>query len=65
MELVDKVCDSFDDYVQGTSKKTKEPLIIRLTTPQGNMNPDFGLIDVVPDEELNTKLKFHVSDNFD
>ncbi|TRY68240.1 hypothetical protein TCAL_05092 [Tigriopus californicus] len=59
MELVDTVCNAFEDYIQGTSKETKEPLIIRLTTPQGNMNPDFGLVDVVPDEELNTKLKFH------
>eukprot|EP00095_Tigriopus_kingsejongensis_P009227 maker-scaffold851_size88925-snap-gene-0.21 protein:Tk09227 transcript:maker-scaffold851_size88925-snap-gene-0.21-mRNA-1 annotation:"canopy homolog 2 precursor" len=69
MELVDSVCDGFEDYAQGTDKATGEPLIIRLTTPQGNMNPNFGLVDIVPDEELNTKLKFHcqsiVEDNED
>ncbi len=30
-------------------------------TPQGNMNPLFSEVDIVPDEDLNTKLKFHVS----
>lgn len=30
-------------------------------TPQGNMNPKFNEVEIVPDEDLNTKLKFHVS----
>jgi len=29
-------------------------------TPQGNMNPRFSEVDIVPDDDLNTKLKFHV-----
>ena len=61
MELVDKVCDNFDDYAQGTWKSNGKPAVIRLTTHTGNMNPDFGKVDIVPDEELNTKLKFFVS----
>jgi hypothetical protein len=32
-------------------------------THQGNMNPKFGEVDIVPDDDLNTKLKFHVSFN--
>ena len=60
MELVDKVCDAFDDYAQAKEKSDGAPTIIRLTTPQGNMNPRFGEVDIVPDEDLNTKLKFHV-----
>ena len=46
---------------QAKDKKTSKPTIIRLTTPQGNMNPKFHEVDLVPDADLNTKLKFHVS----
>jgi len=28
------------------------------------MNPEFGNVDIVPDEDLNTKLKFHVTQIF-
>ena len=33
-------------------------------THDGGMNPDFGLVDIVPDEDLNTRLKFYVSPSF-
>ena len=33
-------------------------------THDGGMNPDFGLVDIVPDEDLNTRLKFYVSPCF-
>jgi hypothetical protein len=45
---------------QAKEKKTGKPTIIRLMTPQGNMNPRFSEVDIVPDDDLNTKLKFHV-----
>ena len=61
MDLSDKVCENFDDYAQATWKSDGTPTIFRLTTPMGNMNPDFNKVDIVPDDELNTKLKFHVS----
>ena len=32
-----------------------------MTTPEGNMNPKFTEVDIEPDEDLNTKLKFFVS----
>ncbi len=64
MEVVDQVCDGFDDYAQAKEKSTGKPTIIRLTTPEGNMNPRFSEVDLVPDDDLNTKLKFHVSTNY-
>ena len=61
MELTENICKNFEDYAQAKEKKTGKPTIIRLTTPDGNMNPLFGSVDIVPDENLNTRLKFHVS----
>ena len=93
MELVDKICANFEDYVQvcdrpgdaerisayvsylcsplllsyvyfcnlqGKWKSDGSPTVIRLTTPEGNMNPRFGEVELVPDDDLNTKLKFYV-----
>ena len=37
-------------------------LMFRITTPEGNMNPQMGEVDIVPDDDLNTRLKFYVSD---
>merc|ERR1712183_634498 len=62
MHLLDpseKICDNFEDYAQAKFKSTGKPTVIRLTTPEGNMNPDFPKVEVVPDDDLNTKLKFH------
>ena len=30
-------------------------------THQGNMNPRMSEVDIVPDDDLNTRLKFYVS----
>jgi len=59
LELTENICKNFEDYAQAKNKKTGKPTIIRITTPDGNMNPDFGKVDIVPDEDLNTRLKFH------
>ena len=61
MELTDKVCDNFDDYAQAKWKDSGKPTLIRLMTPTGNMNPDMSKVDMVPDDDLNKNLKFHVS----
>nr|ADD38042.1 Protein canopy-1 [Lepeophtheirus salmonis] len=59
-DIVESICSHFEDYVQAQSKADKSPAVIRLTTRTGNgMNPDFGNYDVVPDEDLNTRLKFY------
>ena len=33
----------------------------RLMTIEGNMNPKMSEVDIVPDDDLNTRLKFYVS----
>ena len=37
----------------------------RLMTIEGNMNPKMSEVDIVPDDDLNTRLKFYVSDQTD
>jgi len=59
LELTENICKQFEDYAQAKTKKSGEPTIIRITTPDGNMNPEFGTVDIVPDDNLNTRLKFH------
>jgi hypothetical protein len=34
--------------------------IIRIMSKSGGMNPLFGTVDIVPDEDLNKRLKFYV-----
>jgi len=59
IDLTENICATFEDYAQAKEKRTGKPTIIRITTPDGNMNPMFGSVDIVPDENLNTRLKFH------
>jgi len=58
-EVVDNVCKGFEDYAQAKKKSNGEPTIIRLMTHEGNMNPEMSQVDIVPDEDLNTRLKFY------
>jgi hypothetical protein len=59
MEIVDSVCKTFEDYAQAKTKSSGKPTIIRITTPEGNMNPRMGEVDMVPDDDLNSRLKFY------
>lgn len=59
MEVVENVCKNFEDYAQAKYKASGKPTIIRITTPEGNMNPKMGEVDMVPDDDLNTRLKFY------
>ena len=34
-------------------------------TIEGNMNPKMSEVDIVPDDDLNTRLKFYVSNKTD
>ena len=62
MEVSETVCkENFEEYAQAKWKKNGKPTIIRLQTHTGNMNPDMGKVDIVPDDDLNKNLKFHVS----
>jgi len=58
MTLTEDLCENFEDYVQAKWKSSGKPTIIRMTTPEGNMNPRFSEVDIEPDEDLNTKLKY-------
>lgn len=58
-DVVDDVCKSFEDYAQAKSKVSGEATIIRLMTHEGNMNPRMSEVDMVPDDDLNTRLKFY------
>merc|ERR1712107_227600 len=59
MDVVDTVCKNFEDYAQAKHKTSGEPTIIRIVTHEGNMNPDMQTVDIVPDDDLNTRLKFY------
>jgi len=60
MEVSETVCkENFEEYAQAKWKKSGKPTIIRLQTHTGNMNPDMGKVDIVPDDDLNKSLKFH------
>jgi len=59
MELVDSVCKNFEDYAQAKMKSSGDPVIIRIVTHEGNMNPLMNEVDMVPDDDLNTRLKFY------
>ena len=61
MHVVETVCKGFEDYAQAKYKSSGEPTIIRIMTHEGNMNPLMSQVDMVPDEDLNTRLKFYVS----
>ena len=61
MHVVETVCKGFEDYAQAKYKSSGEPTIIRLMTHEGNMSPLMSQVDMVPDEDLNTRLKFYVS----
>ena len=62
MEVSETICkENFEEYAQAKWKKSGKPTIIRLQTHTGNMNPDMGKVDIVPDDDLNKSLKFHVS----
>lgn len=58
-DVVDGVCKNFEDYAQAKYKVSGEPTIIRLMTHEGNMNPKMSEVDMVPDDDLNTRLKFY------
>ena len=61
-DLVESICsEQMADYAQARRKDNGEPTIIRIMAHQGGMNPEFGEVDIVPDDDLNTRLQFYVS----
>lgn len=60
--MVDQVCTGpIKDYVVASYKATGQPTLLRLTTPDGNMNSEMSNVDLVPNPEVNEKLPYYVS----
>lgn len=59
-EVLENVCVQFDDYAQAKKKSDQRATIVRITDRNGGMNPRFHEVDIVPDDDLNTRLKFYV-----
>ena len=58
-DLVDTICaEQMADYAQARWKDSKEATIIRIIRHDGGMNPLMAMAEVVPDEQLNTRLWF-------
>ena len=54
---MDQVCSKeLKNYVVGTYKASGRPTLLRITTPDGNMNPEMSNVDIVPNPEVNDKL---------
>ena len=60
-EVMDKVCEGFKEYVLAHYKSTGTPTLLRLTSHDGNMNPEMGNVDITPNPELNDKLSYYVT----
>lgn len=58
-EVLENLCSSMEDYAQAKYKDTGKLTIIKLIGPNGGMNPDISKVDLQPDTELNSKLKFY------
>lgn len=59
-ELIDEICERFDDY--GKAKwKANNTLTIISMIKNGEMNPDISEVNLVQDDDLNRTLKYYVS----
>jgi len=59
-DLVDTICsDQMSDYAQARWKESKEATIIRIIRHDGGMNPLMAMADMVPDDQLNTRLQYY------
>lgn len=63
-ELTENICVEFEEYAQAREKSTGKATIIRIMEKKGGgMNKRFGEVDIIPDDDLNTRLKFYVRRN--
>ncbi|CAG0920320.1 unnamed protein product [Notodromas monacha] len=58
MDLLETVCGSFDDYVEGHYKDTGERAVVKIMI-NGQMNPDFSRVEPKLKDDLNKGLKFY------
>ena len=61
-KVMDQVCSKgIKEYVVANYKASGRPTLLRLTTLDGNMNPEMSDVDIVPNPEVNDKLASYVS----
>ncbi|XP_015123229.1 protein seele [Diachasma alloeum] len=58
-EILDNICDKMDDYVRARYKSNGKLTVMRLMTPEGQMNPDISNVDIIQDGDLNKSLKHY------
>ncbi|XP_031634090.1 protein seele [Contarinia nasturtii] len=56
-ELMENICDKMDDYAKARFKTNGTLTLIKMTTPDGGMNPNMSLVDFIQDGDLNKSLK--------
>lgn len=50
-----------DDYAKARYKSNGRLTVMKLTSPDGGMNPDMSSVDFIQDGDLNKSLKHYVS----
>ncbi|KAG5894787.1 hypothetical protein JTB14_005223 [Gonioctena quinquepunctata] len=58
-ELIEKVCDQMDNYVRAMWKANGTLTLLKMTTDEGTMNPNWTDVDIVQDDDLNKSLKYY------
>lgn len=54
--------DKMDDYAKARYKSNGSMTLMKLTNPDGSMNPEMNSVDFIQDGDLNKSLKHFVSD---
>lgn len=58
---MDQVCSTgIKEYVLASYKASGRPTLLRITTPDGNMNSEMSDVDIVPNPEVNEKVSSYV-----
>lgn len=55
--------DTMDDYAKARYKSNGTLTVMKLTTPEGGMNPLMSVVDFIQDGDLNKSLKHYVSES--
>lgn len=54
---MEEVCEKMEDYARARYKKNGKPVILKMITDSGSMNPLMSQVDFVQDADLNKSLK--------
>ena len=59
---MDRICSAgMKDYVLANYKDSGRPTLLRITTFDGNMNPDMSKVDLAPNPEVNDRIASYVN----